>query len=65
MALLPHGKETDMRYLLMVLGLLCVLVTLEAGPTLGGAVIVAGALLFAIGGATCDIVDAIKGNRQP
>jgi len=65
-----------MRYLLMVLGFLCVPVGLEivygmGGPnreahtTVGGALIVAGALLFAIGGATCDIVDAIKGSKQP
>jgi hypothetical protein len=66
-----HRKETDMRYLLMVLGFLCVPLAVlglpgwEPAAATGGALIVAGAVLFAIGGATCDIVDAIKGSTGP
>ena len=61
-----------MRYLLLLLGFPCLLFgglfVLSVKPELaigGGALMVAGAVLLAIGGATCDIVDAIKGSTGP
>ncbi len=61
-----------MRYVLMFLGFFPLLaggLMLIAGDprvvSWGAPLLLAGAILFAIGGATCDIVEAIKGGRGP
>ena len=61
-----------MRYLLMLLGFPCLffggLVACCGGAAEASRatpLLVAGAVLFALGGATCDIVDAIKGSTGP